>query len=102
MRSPARFLDALAAPQSARHIVEDFGVEFLPTEAAAFVAPDNLLQERISEICAVLVSRAACDDHTSIKIPKYQYVGYNLLISTRCRKRNGGIGLGDPMVAPRR
>src|SRR6516164_3826242 len=38
----------------------------------------------------------------STKIPKYQYVGYNLLILTRCRKRSAGdwIGGSNGSTAP--
>jgi hypothetical protein len=38
----------------------------------------------------------------SAKISKYQYVGHNLLISTRCRKRSAGdwIGRSNGSTAP--
>jgi transposase len=41
---------------------------------------------------------------TSVKIPKFQYVAFDLSLSTRGgkRRRGEGIGLGDPVVAPRR
>ena len=40
---------------------------------------------------------------TSIKIPEYQYVGFDFSFWARCgRKRAGGLDWGDPVVAPRR
>jgi hypothetical protein len=39
---------------------------------------------------------------TGIEIPKYEYVGFGFGSSARCGKKQWGIGLGDPVVAPRR
>ena len=53
-------------------------------------------------IVFVETGAAYAETDTSIKIPKYQYVGFDFAFWTRCGKRRMGIGLGDPMVAPRR
>ena len=53
--------DARPIPQSARHIIEDLGVEFLAAEPGSFIFADDLLEKHWSQISPVVVSRAAGD-----------------------------------------
>jgi len=43
---PPRFFDERTVPQRARYVVEELGVQFLATEASAFVFLDDLREKR--------------------------------------------------------
>ena len=59
---PAQLFEAGAIPQCTRYIVEQFGFDLLPAKPCSFVFPDNLREERVREVGAVLVARPAGDD----------------------------------------
>ena len=46
MCRPSGIFDARSIPQSARHIIEDLGVELLATEPGSFVFPNDLFEKR--------------------------------------------------------
>ena len=62
----ARLLQQEPTPQGPWAIREEFGVEFLPAEAGAFVAGDNALLEAGGEIDGILIGVAARDDRARI------------------------------------
>ncbi len=57
----ARGIDGTVAPQRARRVLEQFGVELLPAEARAFVFADHLVEEPGCQIGAIFVGRAPRD-----------------------------------------
>ena len=57
--SDATALYDITGPQRARDIVENLGVELLPTKAGAFVLADDLIEKGGRQKSAVLVSRPA-------------------------------------------
>jgi hypothetical protein len=62
MCRPSGIFDARSIPQSARHIIEDLGVELLATEPGSFVFPNDLFEKRRSQIRPVV-------DAVSIVLP---------------------------------
>jgi len=56
MCRPSGIFDARSIPQSARHIIEDLGVELLATEPGSFVFPNDLFEKRRSQISPVVVA----------------------------------------------
>ena len=63
---PAQLFEAGAIPQCTRYIVEQFGFDLLPAKPCSFVFPDNLREERVREVGAVLVARPAGDDRRGV------------------------------------
>ena len=57
MRS--RLFDDIAGPEVTRHVVEEFGFEFLVAEASALVFADDLIEKCGRQIDTVLIGRAA-------------------------------------------
>ena len=66
MGRPARLLKQRPVPQRTRHIVENFGVELLPTEPRPFVLANYLLQKRRRQIGPIVVCRAARHDRRGV------------------------------------
>jgi hypothetical protein len=51
MRS--RLFDDIAGPEVTRHVVEEFGFEFLVAEASALVFADDLIEEGRRQVVTV-------------------------------------------------
>ena len=54
----SRGIDDAVAPQRARGVLEQFGIELLPAEARPFVFADDLVEEPGRQICAIFIGRA--------------------------------------------
>src|SRR5690348_1701669 len=54
----SRGVDDAVAPQRARGVLEQFGIELLPAEARPFVFADDLVEEPGCQIGAIFVGRA--------------------------------------------
>src|SRR5271163_4592897 len=61
-----RALDHRARPERARRVVEDLGVQLLPTEPRALVFLDDRVDERVGEVRDIVEGRPAGDERLGV------------------------------------